>query len=212
MRDENRTRVTQFGEVFTSDREVNAMLNLVNDETQRIDSRFLEPACGNGNFLHAVLSRKLALVKNRYSKNETEFKRYTFVAVGSIYGIDILEDNVAACRKRLLELSKSVCNGIVDEKQKDDFYNVIEFLLSKNIIHGDALSLISPNSKQPIVFSEWSMASGSMVKRTDYTFTNLLAYQPFGGESLFSDLGDQVILPHPHKKFSLIHYMSVADE
>ena len=91
------------------------------------------------------------------------------------------------------------------------FFDVIEFLLSRNIIHGDALSLQYVENTLPIVFSEWSITSGTMVKRTDFTFSNLLAYQPFDGDSLFSDLGDEVILPHPHQKFPLIHYMSIAN-
>lgn len=212
MKNENRSRISEFGEVFTSEREVTAMLNLVDNETHRIDSRFLEPACGDGNFLYEILSRKLAVVKNRYSRNDVEFKKYLFVAVASIYGVDILEDNVLACRKRLLNLSKSVSKGITSDKTANKFFDVIEFVLSKNIIHGDALSLNYANSTQPIVFSEWCLASGSMVKRTDYTFTNLLAYQPFSGDSLFSDLGDEVMLPHPYKKFPLKHFMSIADD
>ena len=85
MKNANRSRTSEFGEVFTSEREVTAMLNLVDNETQRIDSRFLEPACGDGNFLHEILNRKLAVVKNRYSRNDVEFKKYLFVAVASIY-------------------------------------------------------------------------------------------------------------------------------
>lgn len=205
-------RISHYGEVFTSEREVQAMLNLVEDETHRIDSRFLEPACGDGNFLYEVLLRKLSVVQKRYAKNETDFKRYVFVAVSSIYGIDILLDNVNSCRRRLLNLVRLQRNKNIEKKGWDKYLKVIKFLLSKNIIHGDALSLNYPNSDQPIVFSEWSVTSGNMVKRTDYSFNNLLVYQPFGSDSLFSDLGDEVVLPHPHKTFPLTHLMTINDE
>ena len=98
----SRNRVTDHGEVFTAEREVNAMLDLVIHETERIESRFLEPACGNGNFLSEILSRKMRVVEQRYGKNQLEFERYSVVAVGSIYGVELLSDNAKECRERCL--------------------------------------------------------------------------------------------------------------
>ncbi|MBQ9041046.1 MAG: SAM-dependent DNA methyltransferase, partial [Clostridia bacterium] len=100
----SKTRVADHGEVFTAQREVNAMLDLVKQETERIDSRFLEPACGDGNFLAELLQRKLAAVKARYKKSPADFEKYAVVAVTSIYGVDILQDNVQACRARLFDI------------------------------------------------------------------------------------------------------------
>jgi len=97
----SKQRVADHGEVLTGKREVNAMLDLVKQETERIDSRFLEPACGNGNYLTVILERKLAVVEKHYGKSQLEFERYAVLAVSSIYGIDILEDNVRQCRHRL---------------------------------------------------------------------------------------------------------------
>ena len=94
----SRQRVADHGEVFTGEREVNAMLDLVEQETERIDSRFLEPACGTGNFLAEILRRKLRVVAARYRRGRLDYERYGVLAVSSIYGIDILEDNVIACR------------------------------------------------------------------------------------------------------------------
>ena len=104
MQIKSKDRVANHGEVFTNIREVNAMLDLVKDETHRIDSRFLEPACGTGNFLIEVLRRKLEVVENRYKKSKIEFERYSILALSSIYGIDILEDNLKECKTRLYEL------------------------------------------------------------------------------------------------------------
>ena len=100
----SRQRVQEHGEVFTNEREVNAMLDMVKQETERIESRFLEPACGNGNFLAEVLRRKLATVSQQYKKNPDDYMRYAFVAVSSLYGVDILEDNAQECRDRLFEI------------------------------------------------------------------------------------------------------------
>lgn len=102
----SKQRVEEHGEVFTNEREVNAMLDMVKQETERIDSRFLEPACGDGNFLSEVLRRKLAVVAERYGKSQLEYERYAFVAVSSIYGVDIMADNVEECRERLYGIDK----------------------------------------------------------------------------------------------------------
>ena len=101
-------RVTDHGEVFTSDREVNAMLDLVKQETERIDSRFLEPACGNGNFLAEVLKRKLVVVENKYGKSQIEWERNSFIAISNIYGVDILEDNALECQERLFAIFSKI--------------------------------------------------------------------------------------------------------
>ena len=100
----SRARVTDHGEVFTNEREVNAMLDLVKVETERIESRFLEPACGDGNFLAEVLRRKLAVVKKQYGRSKSEFEKYSILALSSIYGVDIMEDNTAECRNRLFSI------------------------------------------------------------------------------------------------------------
>ena len=111
----SKKRVADHGEVFTSQREVNAMLDMVKHETQRIDSRFLEPACGTGNFLAEILARKLCIVEGRYRQSPVELERYTLLAVTSIYGIDLLLDNVAECRRRLLEMVKTKFPGQLSE-------------------------------------------------------------------------------------------------
>lgn len=88
----SKDRVTNHGEVFTNKREVNAMLDLLKQETERIDSRFLEPACGTGNFLVEILERKLKVVETRYKKSQLEYERNAITAISSIYGVDIFED------------------------------------------------------------------------------------------------------------------------
>ena len=166
----SRKRVADHGEVFTAQREVNAMLDMVKQETERIDSRFLEPACGTGNFLVEILKRKIAVVESRYSKNQIEYERYSILALSSIYGIDILKDNVQTCRDRLLGIFTHYYLSNYKKDFKPDCLKSAEFILSRNILWGDALSLKTPDEKaEPIIFSEWSAVNGSMIKRRDYT-------------------------------------------
>jgi len=214
----SKKRVADHGEVFTSEREVNAMLDLVKQETDRIDSRFLEPACGNGNFLAEVLRRKLAVVEARYKKSQLEFERYAVIAISSIYGIDILEDNVEECRGRLFDIFDKKYSQLFKVKCKDKCRSSVKFILSRNILWGDALTLKTVCGKgEPIIFSEWSAVNGSMIKRRDYTLANLLAYQPmeeedtYGNRNLFSDLGEKAFIPPTAKEFPLIHFLELEN-
>lgn len=163
----SKQRVIDHGEVFTAEREVNAMLDLVKHETERIESRFLEPACGTGNFLIEILKRKLTVVEQRYSKNQLEYERYAILAISSIYGIDILEDNAAKCRKRLFKIfdekyTSSITKNIdwIDENkifiskaygERGSFpYRVISkpFLGEKNTCCAETYLVIGPFSSK----------------------------------------------------------------
>ena len=208
----SKKRVADHGEVYTGRREVNAMLDLVKQETERIESRFLEPACGTGNFLLEVLDRKLHVVETRYSKSQLEYERNAILAVSSIYGIDILEDNVMGCRKRLFDTFNQIYTSLFKETAKEGCRNAIKFILTRNIIWGDALDLktVGDNPK-PIVFSEWSPVNGSMLKRRDFTFRGLLEHAAIKELPLFSDLGEDVFIPTPEKEYPLTHFLEVVD-
>ena len=99
----SKERVAERGEVFTAEREVNAMLDLVANECLRPDSRFLEPACGDGNFLSAILKRKLAELRRKYKKSPRDYEKQAVVAIGSLYGVDIMNDNVEWHEPRKLD-------------------------------------------------------------------------------------------------------------
>lgn len=208
----SKQRVADHGEVLTGKREVNAMLDLEKSETERIDSRFLEPACGTGNFLAEILERKLRVVETRYGQSQLEFERYSILAISSIYGIDILEDNVQQCRERLFRIFDLNYLRLFKNKSTDDCRESVRYILTRNIIHGDALSLktVGRNPK-PIVFSEWSPVNGSMLKRRDFTFHRLLAHEATKGLPLFSDLGEDVFIPMPEREYAPIHFLKVVD-
>jgi len=206
----SKKRVTDHGEVFTNQREVNAMLDLVKHETERIDSRFLEPACGNGNFLAEVLRRKLAVVDSRYSKSQVEWERYSVIAVSSIYGVDILEDNAQECRERLFNIFNERYTAIFKNKCKDECRRSVKFLLNRNILWGDALDFTNPVTKQPIVFSEWSAVNGSMLKRRDYMFKFLV--EKTHQFSMFNDEGNAAAIDEPVRDFPLIHFLKLGED
>ena len=206
----SKKRVTDHGEVFTNQREVNAMLDLVKHETERIDSRFLEPACGNGNFLAEVLRRKLAVVDSRYSKSQIEWERYAVIAVSSIYGVDILEDNAQECRERLFNIFNERYTAIFKNKCKDECRRSVKFLLNRNILWGDALDFTNPETKQPIVFSEWSAVNGSMLKRRDYMFKFLV--EKTHQFSMFNDEGNAAAIDEPVKDFPLVHFLKLGED
>jgi hypothetical protein len=185
----SRQRVADHGEVFTPAWMVEAMLNLVKDETERIDSRFLEPACGSGNFLVQILRRKLAAVELRYGKSNFERKHYALLAVMCIYGIELLADNIAECRANLLELLAEDLG--VDES--DELYRAASYVLSQNLVQGDALKMRTSDD-QPITFAEWGYLGKGQFQRRDFRLGDLAMSSTFSAEgSLFAHLGKHEI-------------------
>lgn len=187
----SKQRVADHGEVFTADREVNAMLDLVKQETERVDSRFLEPACGDGNFVAEILRRKLEAAKKRAIPPKKkkllpmEFEKQSVIAVASIYGVDLMMDNVLACRERLYDIWNKEYKTICKKEVSEDCREAVRFILSRNIVCGNALSLKvvddeGNDTEEPIVFSEWAFVMGDKMQRKDYRFDKLLAggYEP----------------------------------
>ena len=164
----SRQRVSDHGEVFTPNWVVEDMLNLVKDESERIDSRFLEPACGSGNFLKAVLARKLKTVQSKYGKSEFEKQHHALFALMCIYGIELLADNVAECRENLLETFVSYLK--IDATS--ELYSAGEAVLKVNIIQGNALTLTTTEGA-PIEFPEWGYLGAGKFQRRDFRFDAL---------------------------------------
>lgn len=181
----SKQRVADHGEVFTPPWLVEAMLDLVKQETERIESRFLEPACGSGNFLAPVLLRKLAAVKARYGKADFERTHYALLALMSVYGIELLPDNVEECRERLLE----VFAKFLKVTPEDTSYRAAAHVLSQNVVHGDALTMLTSGGA-PITFPEWGYLGEGKFQRRDFRFDTMTQMSAFGEEdTLFADLG-----------------------
>ena len=231
----SKQRVADHGEVFTAEREVNAMLDLVKDETERINSTFLEPACGTGNFLVKILRRKLAVVRREYYPRRGscyDYELQALKAVMSIYGVDLLQDNVETCRERLFEIFdkeySAVCKNFID----DDYREVVKYVLSHNILCGNALSMMKVDDQGQdtddfIVFPEWSFPKNdSMVKRRDFRLDVLLkenndkenyeSFSLFDDDAMNTDYWEEdpetkQMIPKPIKEYPLIHYRRVAE-
>ena len=156
-------RVADHGEVFTPAWMVEAMLDLVKGETERIDSRFLEPACGSGNFLVRILQRKLAAVELRFGRFAFERQHYAVLAVMCTYGIELLADNIAECRANMLDVLADYLH--LDES--NDLYRASFYVLSQNLVHGDALTMLTSDG-DPITFAEWGYLGKGKFQRRDF--------------------------------------------
>lgn len=187
----SKERVADHGEVFTPLWIVDAMLDLVKGESERIDSRFLEPACGSGNFLVPVLIRKLATVHARYGQSDFERRHQALLALMSIYGIELLDDNVAECRENLLAIFADYL-GIAEG---EPFHIAAAAVLTANIVHGDAPTMTTRTSRPaPITFAEWSYLGKGRFHRRDFRFDTMTKMSSFDEEdTLFADLGKHEI-------------------
>jgi len=185
----SKQRVADHGEVFTPAWMIEAMLDLVKGEAERIDSRFLEPACGSGNFLVRILRRKLAAVELKYGRSDFERQHYSLLALMCLYGIELLPDNIAECRANLLEIFADYLNL----GQSDDMYRAAFYVLSQNLVHGDALTMRTHGSL-PITFAEWGYLGKGRFQRRDFRFDALTQSSAFSEEgTLFAHLGKHEI-------------------
>jgi hypothetical protein len=200
----SKQRVADHGEVFTPAWLVEAMLESVKAESERIDSRFLEPACGSGNFLVRVLQRKLAAVDVRYRKNDFEQRHYALFGLMCVYGIELLVDNVDECRANMLEIVADYLR--VDDA--DDVYRAAAYVLSQNIVHGDARTMLD-HAGDPITFAEWGYLGRGKFQRRDFRYDSLVQMSSFGADTLFADLGKHEIFT-PVKSYTPITFRDLA--
>jgi hypothetical protein len=190
----SKQRVADHGEVFTPEWLVEAMLDLVKDETNRIDSRFLEPACGSGNFLVKTLQRKLAAVEIKYAKSEFERRNYSLLATMCIYGIELLEDNIFECRENLLD----VIAKYLQLNSSDVLYRAAHHVLSVNLVHGDAMKMTTV-AGEPIIFAEWGYLGRGRFQRRDFRLDSLSLSSAFSAEDSLFATTDRHEIFTPHK-------------
>ena len=236
----SKARVRARGEVFTAAREVNAMLDLVKDETENIDATFLEPACGDGNFLDEVLRRKLTVCVRRYGRSPADYEKFSFLACTTLYGVDVMADNVAQCRARLFKRWEGTF-GQGPKIQPSDFHDrvvrAVKHVFEKNILLGNALSMKRVDDHgndldAPIVFTEWKFVTGDKLKREEYRFDVLLekgaAKKDATVEMTFDFFGEassavnwmvdpddpekKRMIPAPSKVYPLTDYWRIGDE
>lgn len=201
----SKQRVADHGEVFTPAWMVDAMLDLVKGESERIDSRFLEPACGSGNFLVRVLQRKLTAVELKFGRSDFERRHYALLALMCSYGIELLADNIAECRANMLEVFAEYLN--LDEEE--DLCRAASYVLSQNLIHGDALTMRTTDD-QPITFAEWGYLGKGKFQRRDFRLDTLSQMSALSEEgSLFAHLGKHEIFA-PTKSYPPMSVSEIA--
>ena len=200
----SKRRVADHGEVFTPSRIVEEMLDLVKDESERIDSRFLEQACGEGNFLKQVLLRKLATVQRKYGNNEFERRHYALLGLMCIYGIELLEDNARACRENLAEIFSQYINDPSDKIWR----KAAQTVLNENIVQADALSMKLPDGN-PLIFPEWGYLGRGKFQRRDFQYSDLTQRSSFLG-TLFEDLKTDEIFA-PKKDYKPMRVIDLAE-
>jgi hypothetical protein len=182
---------------------VEDMLNLVKDETARIDSRFLEPACGSGNFLIPVLERKLAAVDSRHGKSEFAKRHYALFALMCIYGIELLADNVQECREKLLATYTTYLNAEDD----DEWRRAARTVLEANIIQGDALTMTTAGG-EPITFPEWGYLGRGKYQRRDFRYDSLTQRSSFEG-TLWDHLAEHEVFT-PTRSYAAMTVKEIA--
>lgn len=157
----SRERVRDLAEVFTHQREVDAMLDQMTDAFEALDVKFLEPACGSGNFLTEILRRKLRLVTKDSCVCQEQYEHRLLRALASIYGIDISEENVTEARGRLahvvLEHVQSDAAGI---QPSDGFLHAAALIIGDNIVLGDTLA-----AADTIELCDWQPRPGGCFQR-----------------------------------------------
>lgn len=183
------------------------MLDLVRPELERVDSRFLEPACGSGNFLVPVLLTKLDVVDARYRASAFEQAHQALLALMSIYGIELLADNVAECRVNLLQhfVNRTQTEG------NSELTAAAMTVLEANIVHGDALAMVTVAAiPQPISFTEWSYLGKGHFHRRDFRLDTLTQMSSFAAEgTLFSDPGKHEVFT-PARDFGQLTVSQIA--
>ena len=210
----SRKRVQEHGEVFTAEREVKAMCDLVKDESERIESRVLEPACGDGNFLAEILNRKLATVTKCSGKCVSDWEKYSIVALSSLYGVDIMPDNAQECRDRLFKIWKEAHVENVGNEGIPEIEDAARYILNTNILCGDALTMCQSNG-EPIVFAEWNIVCENYMKRRDFEFKTMLRMQDNGEQRDMFDSSEEydkstgAFLPQPLREYKPIQYWRV---
>ena len=216
----SRQRVIAHGEVFTAEREVKAMCDLVADECERIDSRFLEPACGDGNFLAEVLNRKLATAQKKYGTPllRPDYERWSINAVMSLYGVELLPDNALACRERLFAIWNKAYSTVCGQEAHEQCRDVVKYILTKNILCGDALTMKQEDGS-PIIFAEWACLDGTLVKRRDFRLDKLIEVAekakdgqiPLFVEGVGYDPQKREFIPIPVKEYPPIDYRRLCE-
>jgi hypothetical protein len=167
----SKSRVNKYGEVFTANKEVNNMLNLI-DRKGFVNETVLEPACGTGNFLVEALERKLKAIDEQRHPTRLSYVRDLVTVLATLYGVDIQADNVLETRNRLAIMVNEAYRSMYHEDNKS-LSKAVHFIITHNIMVGNTLELKNENN-EPLKFAEWKMQPNGTIYRRDYTMQELI--------------------------------------
>ena len=203
----SKIRVNKFGEVNTNKYIVNEMLSLLENEATNIESRFLEPACGDGNFLSVIFQRKILFLKQKKSP-QNKFEKNSILAASSLYGIDLILDNVQDSIERLTNIFSDIYSKLYKNKCNHKIISIIRYIFSLNIVRGDALHMKTLDGNN-IVFPEWSFINSTMVKRRDFEYEEIVKTSLVDEIELIGNLSNENFIAKPIKDYKPIHYLSI---
>ena len=179
----SKSRVQKHGEVFTPKKIVKLMLDQpgIKEACEDLTATFLEPAAGEGAFLVAILERKLKMVAKKFNKSIKQFENYSLLALSTLYGIELLEDNAQACTINMFQKFNEFYLNQVQKygtRANDKVLASAKTIITANIEQGNFLTRKKPSGK-PIVFSEWKAIdldkgpTTIRVQRTEYTLDDI---------------------------------------
>ena len=209
----SKKRVADHGEVLTNEREVKAMVDLVWKEfpkkfpkEKKLTTTYFEPSCGTGNFLVEILERKLKVLPT-FKRKQDEHDCYLILLVGSIYGIELLEDNTNECRERLFAIVKDYYHKYyakVNPRSKyyKNLMKAIEIVIIQNIQCGNTLE-----DTHKIVFTFWKYERKNQISRVKQSLASIISSQKKKNESeLFSNEDFQ-----PPETFGAVPYEEIIN-
>jgi hypothetical protein len=213
-----RQRIIDHGEVFTPPGLVHEMLELVADQCEREDARFLEPACGDGNFLVEVLRRRLLRTDQRY-RIQRDWEPHALFGLSCLYGIEIQGDNIERCRARLLETFREHYESRYGEKSNPRVTESARVILRHNILHGDAL-MMKQASGNPLVLTEWALIGKGRFKRRLYEYRELPPTLTYESSSLFNqspeqprdEEGNPVFIAQHIRNMAAVHFLDLIED
>lgn len=166
-------RVASHGEVFTPTEIVCDMTNLIGCNTERFDCVVLEPSCGTGNFLIEILDRRISRVRKTYMRSQNEYEHYIFVSISTLFGIELIHENILECRKRMFSKVEDFYLRDFENSANLKFLELLKFVISKNIVHGNFITGMNASSSDKMTFTQWTFFKTKKLKRRDFVLESL---------------------------------------
>ena len=176
----SKQRVSDFGEVYTAHRQVTDMLDLIPAEAVGIDTTYLEPACGNGNFIIEILKRKFALIT---AKDPWTYSIFMLRCVASVYGVDIQKDNTMETVDRIVAATEKVYEKAFHRLPNTLVTDAVRKIALRNIVWGNTLTGETGDG-DPLSFHEWDIREDGSIMSKEYALTDMIRHNGVGTQPM----------------------------